>query len=264
MALKLGYVTTYANEMPQSMAHLRRLPPPSADCGPETRLPGVRQLLQQHSAVGSNLGPLAPRHLLDEHVESTTPITPSSSLGFAPLSKECSENSISTLHLDGVNPSRWTTQPMARFNINPREAADVSTTQFVQVSPQEPGQIFDLQEDSHSSPHVHRYDPLGPVEYTFPQIDHGMNDVSMARGFRLSSKLRDKADDDAGQHRPYPGDDLPSHFDWGKTKAGKPRKRLAQACLSCRQKKIRCHPTPYQTKCDQCERSDVDCRFENG
>ncbi|MCJ1354081.1 MAG: hypothetical protein MMC33_004068 [Icmadophila ericetorum] len=46
---------------------------------------------------------------------------------------------------------------------------------------------------------------------------------------------------------------------WGVTKAGKPRKRLAIACLTCREKKIKCEPG--EPKCTQCEKSGRDCRF---
>ena len=48
---------------------------------------------------------------------------------------------------------------------------------------------------------------------------------------------------------------------WGITKAGKPRKRLAQACLTCRARKIKC--LPNFPKCDQCQRSGRSCRYEN-
>lgn len=45
---------------------------------------------------------------------------------------------------------------------------------------------------------------------------------------------------------------------WGITKAGKPRKRLAQACLTCREKKIKCEPG--YPKCQQCAKSQRVCR----
>ncbi|KAG9193258.1 hypothetical protein G6011_03293 [Alternaria panax] len=45
---------------------------------------------------------------------------------------------------------------------------------------------------------------------------------------------------------------------WGITKAGKPRKRLAQACLTCREKKIKCEPGI--PKCHQCSKSQRVCR----
>ena len=46
---------------------------------------------------------------------------------------------------------------------------------------------------------------------------------------------------------------------WGITKAGRPRKRLAIACLTCREKKIKCDPN--EPKCVQCEKSGRECRF---
>lgn len=45
---------------------------------------------------------------------------------------------------------------------------------------------------------------------------------------------------------------------WGLTKANKPRKRLAMACLDCREKKIKCEPGA--TSCLQCEKARRPCR----
>lgn len=45
---------------------------------------------------------------------------------------------------------------------------------------------------------------------------------------------------------------------WGLTKANKPRKRLALACLDCREKKIKCEPGA--TSCLQCEKAKRPCR----
>ncbi|KIW39167.1 uncharacterized protein PV06_08968 [Exophiala oligosperma] len=47
---------------------------------------------------------------------------------------------------------------------------------------------------------------------------------------------------------------------WGTTKAGKPRKRLGQACNTCREKKIKCDPGV--PKCAQCQKFGRDCRFD--
>ncbi|MCJ1382053.1 hypothetical protein MMC17_005165 [Xylographa soralifera] len=47
---------------------------------------------------------------------------------------------------------------------------------------------------------------------------------------------------------------------WGVTKAGKPRKRLAIACMTCREKKIKCDPG--EPKCVQCDKSGRECRFQ--
>ena len=51
----------------------------------------------------------------------------------------------------------------------------------------------------------------------------------------------------------------PVNAEWGVTKAGKPRKRLAIACTSCREKKIKCDPA--EPKCVQCEKFGRDCKF---
>ncbi|KAF2113555.1 fungal-specific transcription factor domain-containing protein [Lophiotrema nucula] len=53
-------------------------------------------------------------------------------------------------------------------------------------------------------------------------------------------------------------DGEPVNPQWGITKAGKPRKRLAQACLTCREKKIKCEPG--YPKCTQCAKSQRACR----
>ncbi|KAK3621340.1 hypothetical protein LTR56_022876 [Elasticomyces elasticus] len=45
---------------------------------------------------------------------------------------------------------------------------------------------------------------------------------------------------------------------WGLTKANKPRKRLALACLDCREKKIKCEPGV--NSCLQCEKAKRHCR----
>ncbi|KAL3478365.1 hypothetical protein BJX99DRAFT_269245 [Aspergillus californicus] len=62
-------------------------------------------------------------------------------------------------------------------------------------------------------------------------------------------------------HCPKIVDGIHVNANWGITKAGKPRKRLAQACLTCREKKIKCHPN--LPKCDQCQKSGRECRFES-
>lgn len=64
-----------------------------------------------------------------------------------------------------------------------------------------------------------------------------------------------------GSHCPKSIDGIPVNANWGITKAGKPRKRLAQACLTCREKKIKCQPN--LPKCEQCQKSGRQCRFEN-
>lgn len=64
-----------------------------------------------------------------------------------------------------------------------------------------------------------------------------------------------------GSYCPKVIDGEPVNANWGITKAGKPRKRLAQACVTCREKKIKCQPN--LPKCDQCQKSGRECRFES-
>ncbi|KAJ5795173.1 hypothetical protein N7457_001772 [Penicillium paradoxum] len=59
-------------------------------------------------------------------------------------------------------------------------------------------------------------------------------------------------------------DGTPVNANWGVTKAGRPRKRLGLACLTCREKKIKCNPNPTpEAMCDQCRKSGRECRFES-
>ncbi|KAI9731915.1 MAG: hypothetical protein M1834_004366 [Cirrosporium novae-zelandiae] len=51
----------------------------------------------------------------------------------------------------------------------------------------------------------------------------------------------------------------PVNASWGVTKAGKPRKRLAVACLNCREKKIKCDGN---NPCFQCEKFGRACRVQ--
>ena len=66
---------------------------------------------------------------------------------------------------------------------------------------------------------------------------------------------------DDGTHCKTVIDGEPVNPHWGVTKAGKPRKRLAVACLTCREKKIKCDPD--FPRCVQCEKFSRECRFKN-
>ncbi|KAK7997457.1 elongation factor 1-beta [Apiospora arundinis] len=56
-------------------------------------------------------------------------------------------------------------------------------------------------------------------------------------------------------------DGEPVNAHWGVTKAGKPRKRLEIACLTCRVRKIKCDPD--YPRCVQCERFGRTCLVKN-
>lgn len=64
---------------------------------------------------------------------------------------------------------------------------------------------------------------------------------------------------DDGTHCKAFVDGEPVNAHLGVTKFGKPRKRLATACVTCREKKIKCDPG-YPC-CTQCEKSGRICKF---
>ncbi|KAI1404565.1 hypothetical protein F4819DRAFT_483520 [Hypoxylon fuscum] len=66
---------------------------------------------------------------------------------------------------------------------------------------------------------------------------------------------------DDGTHCKTVIDGEPVNAHWGVTKAGKPRKRLAIACLTCREKKIKCDPD--YPRCVQCDKFGRVCKFKN-
>jgi hypothetical protein len=84
-----------------------------------------------------------------------------------------------------------------------------------------------------------------------------------------SNKTFLRAEDVPGEGKYYVyegGHRIPAQVDgeavnpnWGLTKAMRPRKRLAQACLDCREKKIKCEPGQSNT-CVQCEKAKRPCR----
>jgi len=67
---------------------------------------------------------------------------------------------------------------------------------------------------------------------------------------------------DDGTYCPKAIDGESVNRQWGFTKAGRPRKRLAQACTTCREKKIRCDPGSGTSECSQCLKFSRKCRFE--
>lgn len=64
-----------------------------------------------------------------------------------------------------------------------------------------------------------------------------------------------------GSHCPKVIDGETVNVNWRLTKAGKPRKRLAVACMTCRGKKIKCDPN--WPKCLQCDKFGRECKFQN-
>ncbi|KAF2023345.1 hypothetical protein EK21DRAFT_118844 [Setomelanomma holmii] len=117
-------------------------------------------------------------------------------------------------------------------------------------------------------------DPAGTLTHQAVQDDFGDASRPVRRRIDGSSRAPVRSSRCIGQ-REMPGEGLcyiyedgtycraiidgePVNPSWGITKAGKPRKRLAQACLTCREKKIKCEPG--YPKCHQCAKSQRVCR----
>jgi hypothetical protein len=76
---------------------------------------------------------------------------------------------------------------------------------------------------------------------------------------------RDPSPQDAADQssRPKLATEIIADSPWGFTKAGKARKRLEQACVSCRRKKTKCEPVISSSKCSLCEKNSSLCHFDN-
>lgn len=100
-------------------------------------------------------------------------------------------------------------------------------------------------------------DPVSANDDSLPQPPHPLLphviDEQVIEGEGLCYLYSD------GSYCPKTIDGEPVNASWGVTKAGKPRKRLAQACITCREKKIKCRPN--LPKCDQSQKSGRSCRF---
>ena len=114
-------------------------------------------------------------------------------------------------------------------------------------------------------PHTYRphyeVQPLNePVAITSPQNDSG-HTKTVVREANIEGKgLCYIYNDGSACPKAINGDFV--NPKWGTTKAGKPRKRLGQACNTCREKKIRCDP--QLPKCTQCQKFGRECKFETG
>ena len=247
------------NGWPQTAAH-ERLSRPHSEHGPSVRLPGVRQLLLPDLFVDPDPSTLTPQH----HLEQPRPFSPTTALSspddFLSLPKRASESSFKTLQSDPFESTTWSPHSMRTSSSDALIPMHHQAPTFMQASPRQYAQVSPLEENL-LSPRFHqsnlvRANPYGchspansPATGTLNyRAIEGQNSHSHARG-TVSGK---------------PWHEAVAHPDWGLTKAGKPRKRLAQACINCRQKKIRCHPNPNLMQCAQCEKTQTDCRFESG
>ena len=105
------------------------------------------------------------------------------------------------------------------------------------------------------------YDSLSsPNGYSDPHGDSHQRPVAKPIGERMfpGEGLCYVYDDGSHVRKIIDGEAV--NAQWGVTKAGKPRKRLAIACITCREKKIKCDPS--EPKCVQCDKAGRECRFQ--
>ncbi len=227
------------------------------------RLPSVRQLLLPDLFVASDRAPALQQHFEQSHPLLSTLLNPLDNS--VSLPKSVSESSIRGLQSDLFEsatqkpPSIWTPSSDASVSIHHQ------TPTFMQASPQQYAQVSPAGENLFSpglyQANLARASPYG---CHFPGNSPATGTLNYRAIAGQNSQSYDSDPHARGTISAKPWHEAIAHPDWGVTKAGKPRKRLAQACINCRQKKIRCHPNPNLMKCAQCERTQVECRFESG
>jgi Fungal Zn(2)-Cys(6) binuclear cluster domain len=235
---------------------------PSTGFGPGMRLPGVRELLLPDPALA--MGPST--YLPQYGVRKGPPVSANTALdSFPPPPKRASESSIRTLQSDQSDFSTWRRQSVTSSTSTAMPAVNPPINNFMQASPQHlPWSLPQQKVLLTPRAHTNGLAQSNPYEEWSPGSDYtsrSTNSRSIA-GQNLDSNEMYGSSQESNYAQAW--HDAAEHPDWGTTKAGKPRKRLAQACTSCRHKKIRCYPNQNTLRCAQCERSQSDCRFERG
>ena len=237
--------------------------PSSSEAG--DRLPSVQQLLLPHSFTGpaqstsvTSYQPRQPHPFPCITIPPLTKSLPSS------LTKASDVNTKISLP-EAPNPILPAGQRLGSTSLDADRAFNNKRKHDIPATPQPLPRMVPYT-DSMSSPQSSKYSVL--QTYGYPRGSPKSTNISQREAYGTftgqQSDLRDVHY--ATSPQVYSGSWQTSHnrLDWGTTKAGKPRKRLAQACLNCRQKKIRCCPNPAATTCLQCEKSGSDCKYEGG
>ena len=248
------------------------------------QLPPVSQLLTPSSQSSMPSSPFSPLY----HLESPTSFQPSSSPGW-PLENRGKVSSLT--YPDGIAtppmappdrklsypmPMPTTTLPLRPTSYpygEPRkpEPEDSSYSHYVQRSRSDPSPYQHL-----LSAQVRQ--PEQPLSYRSaePQLQAILSrgqDRCQPEGSSLTQFAPRAVGEEIvpgigpcyvyedGTHCQKVIDGEPVNVNWGVTKAGRPRKRLAVACLTCREKKIKCDPN--WPKCLQCDKFGRECKFQN-
>ncbi|KAI5196405.1 hypothetical protein AUEXF2481DRAFT_30563 [Aureobasidium subglaciale EXF-2481] len=197
----------------------------------------------------------------------------------------------------GSLPFNPTPPPFHRLSLDVSPAdrfAQTTSSGPISARPSLPGPLPSQQPppmlrklSDYQGPHVldqvsqsaHIVDNAGPPQPHVASPYHGVTEGDIARRLNATQGMRDAPPASnyslqcVGQ-RHIPGEGMcyvfkdgstcPTIIDgepvnplWGTTKAGKARKRLAQACLNCREKKIKCEPG--EKSCLQCEKAKREC-----
>jgi hypothetical protein len=125
----------------------------------------------------------------------------------------------------------------------------------------------------HSSTHIpiHRQEP-GPTHSTYTSFgkvaSYAVNGDNGLLATHLPHEQKIPGGAPSSTHveqssRPKPATGMVVESPWGFTKAGKARKRLEQACVSCRKKKTKCEPMSSSSKCSPCEKNGSECHFDS-
>jgi hypothetical protein len=254
-------MSTYT--MPQSIAYTSLLRPSSGE-QPGTRLPSLQQLLLPHPLVALNQPSAHPQNPPDQpRLFSSATSSGLSEISPSP-SKRASQGSVRTSQLVQSDFHIPGAQSTGASSISPTTAMSHEPSYLVQVPQQQSSQMSPFRE-SWLSPPSHIYSSTHPDQ--FRQLSPNSKYHAGSPGLETTRQSSAPYVVDRYSHGPvrtHSRHDAPHQRDWGTTKAGKPRKRLAQACLNCRHKKIRCHSNPSSIKCTQCTRTDVHCMFESG
>lgn len=231
---------------------------------PEMRLPGVRQLLMLHDIIGPDrCDPSLP--YLSEHTHSISATTNSTAEnGFPSLLRRAPESGLGTLRLGQRDSTVWSNEPPKTPWTDPTVAVNFKAPNSFQDSSQNLSQPPPRKEALLSA-RSHQFSPARTSRPLYLSLRSSYTNGSVGVG-NIDRRYSEYFDMDSRLQRPVCeklSHDAPNHRDWGKTKRGRPRKRLAQACIDCRRKKIRCRPIPNTTKCTQCQKSRLNCSFES-
>ncbi|KAL8953818.1 MAG: hypothetical protein Q9222_000327 [Ikaeria aurantiellina] len=251
--------------------------------GPPGQLPSVSQLLTPGSQSSSASSPYtaqpSPTSPKDRH-EQPSPMHPSLPAASPPARRAPYQSTFTTgpyrvsNHEDSLPPRRPSfaggaaVAPYAMPSQVPH-GSSLSSITHVNVTPQRPHSSFPPQ-SSHmaamAAPPLQPPHPSGSYAYASARSDQ--SPVNAAQVVKpLPRVVGDQEIPGEGPCWVYEDgticrkviDGELVNAQWGVTKAGKPRKRLAIACTTCREKKIKCDPG--EGKCQQCDKFGRECRF---